>query len=49
MALLVGRVRAVVRHLVDYRTWRSLVVQQELTDAEGIEVGVRLLTVMAAS
>jgi AcrR family transcriptional regulator len=40
--------RAVARHLLDYRTWRSLVMQQELTDPEAVEIGVRLLTVMSA-
>lgn len=42
------KMRAVARHLVDYRTWRSLVIQQELSDAEAVEIGVRLLTVLAA-
>ena len=42
------RMRAVARHLLDYRTWRSLAVQQELSDAEAVEIGVRLLTAMAA-
>ena len=43
------KMRAVARHLVDYRTWRSLAIQQELSDAEAVEVGVRLLTAMATS
>ena len=42
------RMRAVARHLLDYRTWRSLAIQHELSDAEAVEIGVRLLTVMAA-
>ena len=41
------RLRGVARHLLDYRTWRSLAVDQELGDAEAVEVGVRLLTVLA--
>lgn len=44
-----GLMRAVARHLVDYRTWRSLAIQQELSDAEAVEIGVRLLSVMAES
>ena len=36
--------RALARHLVDYRTWRSLAIQQELSDAEAVDLGVRLLT-----
>ncbi len=47
---LAGRqLRAVARHLLDYRTWRSLAINQELGDAEAVEVGVRLLTVLAAA
>jgi AcrR family transcriptional regulator len=42
------RLRAVAGHLLDYRTWRSLVIQQELSHAEAVEIGVRLLTVLAA-
>ena len=41
--------RAVASHLVDYRTWRSLAIDQELTDPEVVELGVRLLTVLAAA
>ena len=36
--------RAVARHLVDFLTWRSLAVQQGLTDREAVELAVRLLT-----
>ena len=36
--------RAVARHLVDFLTWRSLVIQQGLTDREAVDVAVRLLT-----
>jgi len=39
--------RAVARHLVDFLTWRSLVVQQGLDDREAIDVAVRLLTAVA--
>jgi AcrR family transcriptional regulator len=38
--------RAVARHLVDFLTWRSLVMQQGLTDREAVDVAVRLLTAM---
>jgi AcrR family transcriptional regulator len=43
------KMRAAARHLVDYRTWRSLAIHQELTDAEAVEIGVRLLTVLGAA
>jgi hypothetical protein len=36
--------RALARHLVDYRTWRSLTVQQELSNKEAVELGVQLLS-----
>jgi AcrR family transcriptional regulator len=36
--------RAVAGHLVDFLTWRSLVIQQGLDDREVVEVAVRLLT-----
>ena len=39
--------RAVARHLLDYRTWRSLAINQELGDAGAVDVGVRMLTVLA--
>jgi hypothetical protein len=38
--------RAVARHLVDFLTWRSLVMQQGLNDREAVDVAVRLLTAM---
>ena len=38
---------AVARHLLDYRTWRSLAIDQELGDVEAVEVGVRWLTRLA--
>ena len=41
------QVRAVARHLLDYRTWRSLAIDQELGDAEAVEIGVRWLTELA--
>lgn len=34
------RARAVARHLLDYRTWRSLAIQQELSDTEAVDLGV---------
>jgi AcrR family transcriptional regulator len=37
------RARALARHLLDYRTWRSLAIQQELSDAEAVDLGVRML------
>ena len=40
------QLRAVARHLLDYRTWRSLAINQELGDAGAIDVGVRMLTVL---
>ena len=43
------QLRAIARHLLDYRTWRSLAINQELGDAGAVEVGVRLLTVLAAA
>jgi AcrR family transcriptional regulator len=43
------KVRAAARHLLDYRTWRSLAIQQELGDDEAVDIGVRLLTVLAAT
>lgn len=36
--------RAVARHLVDFWTWRSLVVQQGLGDREAVAIAVLLLT-----
>lgn len=38
--------RAVARHLVDFWTWRSLVVQQGLDDGEAVDVAVTLLTAL---
>jgi AcrR family transcriptional regulator len=35
---------AVARHLVDFWTWRSLVMQQGLDDREAVKIAVRLLT-----
>lgn len=43
------QMRAVARHLLDYGTWRSLAIHQDLSDSEAVEIGVRLLAVMAAS
>lgn len=42
------QVRAVARHILDYRAWRSLAIDQELDDPEVVEIGVSLLTVLAA-
>lgn len=42
------RMRAIAGHMLDYRTWHSLTVDQGLSDAEAIEVGVRLLTGLAS-
>ena len=36
--------RAVARHLVDFLTWRSLVIQQGLTNREAVDVAVVLIT-----
>ncbi len=41
------RLHAAARHVLDYRTWRSLAVDQELGDADAVEVGVTLLTALA--
>lgn len=41
------RLRAAARHALDYRTWRSLAIDQELGDADAVEVGVRLLMALA--
>ena len=41
--------RAVARHLVDFSTWRSLVMQQGLDEDEGVEVAVTLLTAIAGA
>ena len=35
--------RAVARHLLDFRTWRSLAVDQELPPDQVVDVAVRLL------
>lgn len=37
------RRRAVVRHLVDFRTWRSFAVDQDLADAEIVELAIGML------
>ncbi len=41
------RLRAAARHVLDYRTWRSLAIDQELGDADAVEVGLRLLVALA--
>jgi AcrR family transcriptional regulator len=44
-----GRVlMAAARHVLDYRTWRSLAIGQGLTDPEAVEVGARLMTALAS-
>lgn len=43
------QLRAVARHLVDYRTWRSLAIHQELGDRVAVDVGVRLITTLAST
>lgn len=37
--------RSVARHLLSYPTWRSLAIDQGLSDAEIVEIGVQLLAV----
>ena len=41
------RLRAAARHLLDYRTWRSLAIDRELRDSDAVEIGVRLMTALA--
>jgi AcrR family transcriptional regulator len=41
------RLRVVARHLVDFWTWRSLVIAQGLDDPEAVGIAVRLLRAMA--
>jgi AcrR family transcriptional regulator len=40
---------AAARHVLDYRTWRSLAIGQGLGHAEVVEVGVRLIKALAPS
>lgn len=42
------RLRVAARHVVDYPTWRSLVVDHGLPDDEAVRLGVDLLTAVAA-
>jgi AcrR family transcriptional regulator len=35
--------RAVLRHLLDYRTWRSLAVEQGLDDGEVVELALQMM------
>lgn len=37
------RLRAVARHLLDYRTWRSLAIDQELGPRATVDTAVRML------
>jgi AcrR family transcriptional regulator len=41
--------KALARHLLDYRTWRSLTIQQELSNEEAVDLGVRLLSNLVKS
>ncbi len=41
------RLRAAARHVLDYRTWRSFAIDQDLRDAEVVEIGVALLKTLA--
>ena len=41
------RLRAAARHVLDYRTWRSFAIDQDLRDAEIVEIGVALLKTLA--
>ena len=40
--------KAAARHVLDYRTWRSLALGQGLVDSEAVEVGVRLITALGS-
>jgi hypothetical protein len=39
--------RAVARHLLDYRTWRSLAVDQALPSDQVVDIAVRMLLAVA--
>lgn len=41
------QMRAAARHVLDYRTWRSFAIDQELRNEEAVEVGVGLLMALA--
>ena len=41
------RLRAAARHVLDYRTWRSFAIDQDLRDADVVEIGVALLKTLA--
>ncbi len=43
------RLHAAARHALDYRTWRSLAVDQELGEGDAVEVGVTLLVALATA
>ncbi len=43
------QLHAVAGHLVSYWTWRSLVIEQGLTNDEAVEVAVRILTETAGA
>jgi AcrR family transcriptional regulator len=40
---------AATRHLLDYRTWRSLAIGQGLSNTEAVEIGVRLIAELATA
>jgi AcrR family transcriptional regulator len=42
------RLRAVSGHLVSYWTWRSLVVEEGLTNGDAVDLAVRMLTEVAS-
>ena len=41
------RAHAAARHVLDYRTWRSFAIDQDMRDAEIVEIGVALLKTLA--
>jgi AcrR family transcriptional regulator len=41
--------RAIARHLVDFRTWRSLAIDQGLEDADIVSIALRMLSGSEAS
>ena len=42
------RVRAFVRHAINFQTWRSLVREQKLKDAEAVELVVKVVLCLAS-
>jgi hypothetical protein len=41
-------VRAFVRHAINFQTWRSLVREQKLKDAEAVELVVKVVLCLAS-